>query len=393
MMLKSRFLAGLYRRCPSPLSASARCVLLGMLSVFTLFTACERRPLEVILDEAVAVRIVVRWQVNFIELYGNTPNGMTVMIWNAQGGAPIIRTTNADNITVQLEPGNYYMAIFNELAEDYSPYLRFYDADSYDRMALRATTFTVGGGSTPTRGDGTTYMYTPEDPRIAVALDTFDITPAMVMQDTTIFIPYEKFRDNGYVDYRESEYTYEIDEVPWPMTVDLYVNVRLKNRQSLKTINGSISGMADGFYMSRIIRTTETGTLRFDPERWDRNKYGEDEDKMGVISTRLASFGLPFGKELLAERDSADNIIKFSFTLTNDSTLNYTFKVGKDIRYITPEGEEARIRYRTDLQNLRLVLTLPDIIDLPDVNPTGGTGFDAHVDEWEDGGTLDLGGF
>lgn len=358
------------------------------LLLLTTVTACERRPLEVILDEKVRVRIVAKWEVNFTPLYGSVPNGMTVMIWGSKDTAPMIRTTNANNITVKLAPDTYRLIIFNELAEEYAPYVYFYDSNVYDDMMARAANYTTRAWDS-----GTEYMYAPEDPRIAVALDTFEITNEMVMRDTTMFVPYEVYRDDPTLAYRESERIYEIPEVPWPMTVDLYVRVRLKHRQSLKTIEGNISGMADGFFLSKIVRTTNPGILKFDPDNWDRNKYGEDADSMGLITTRVASFGLPYGKELVSERDSADNMLNFNLTLTNDSILNFSFKVGKDIRYITPEGVEARIRYRQDLQNLQLLVELPDIIDLPYVIPKGGTGFNAVVDEWEDGGTFDIGGF
>jgi len=74
--------------------------------------------------------------------------------------------------------------------------------------------------------------------------------------------------------------------------------------------------------------------------------------------------------------------------------LQFSYNVGKNITYITPTGEEARIRYREDLHNLRLEIDLSDVIILPPV-PGGdtGAGFDAKVDEWEDGGTIDMGGF
>ena len=87
------------------------------------------------------------------------------------------------------------------------------------------------------------------------------------------------------------------------------------------------------------------------------------------------------------------HILNFCLTLTNDSVVYYSYKVGKDIRYITPEGTEARIRYRRDLQHLQLEITLPEIVELPVVVPQGGAGFNAWVDEWEDGGTFDIGGF
>ena len=356
-----------------------------------LLAGCERRQLEVIVSETVRVKITVKWNVNFIPLYHHTPNGMTVMIWDAAGGAPIVRTTNDDHITVSLKPATYHMIVFNELADDYAPFMHFVDADSYERIAMRATTFTVA--STRAWDDGITYMHTPEDPRIAVALDTFEVTKEMVLRDTTILIPYDEYQEGGYADYRESEYVYSIDETPWPMSVDLFVKMRVKHRQSLKAVNGSISGLADGFYLSQIIRTSETGIIRFNPDDWERSKLGDDADSMGIVSTRIATFGLPYGKELLDNRVPSDNVLSLALQLTNDSVVYANFQVGKCIHYITPEGLEAQIRYRQDLQNLQLIINLPDTIFLPPLSPASGTGFDAKVDDWEDGGTWDIGGF
>ncbi len=363
--------------------------MLGVLALLFI-TSCERRPLEVLLDDRVRVRIVADWDVNYVALYGNRPNGMTVMLWGENSTAPIIRTTNANSLTVMLPQDTYRLIIFNELMEEYAPYVNFYEANSYDRMVVRSSSYVAPSRAWDT---GLEYMYTPEDPRITVALDTFTITPSMVLRDTTIFVPYEEYRDHGYSAYGDRDRYYEIPELPWPMTVDLYVRVKIKHRQSLKAIEGNITGLADGFYPAHIIRTSESGTLRFDPDNWDKTKFGAETDSMGIITTRLASFGLPYGKELIAERDSADNMLNFSLTLINDSVVNYSYKVGKDIRYITPEGVEARIRYRQDLRNLQLEIELPEIINLPPVFPKGGAGFDAWVDEWDDGGTFEIGGF
>lgn len=347
---------------------------------------CERRPLEVHLQETVSVRIVVKWQVNFVELYGSTPNGMTVMVWGSKSTTPIIRTTNSDHVTLKLEPDTYRMVIFNELMDDYAPYVGFFDVNSYDSISQRAAVYSA------TRAGGQ-WMYTPEDPRIAVAVDTFKVTPEMVLQDSTTFVPYEEYKENGYSSYKESEHVFEIPETPWPMTVDLYVQLKFRNRHSIRSVNGTISGLAEGFYLSRIVRTTESGIIRFNPDYWDRNKFGDEDDNLGVMTTRLATYGMPFGKELIEERAPADNILNLDIELYNDSVIHRTFEVGKLIHYIKPTGEEARIRYRQDLQHLRLIIELPDTIDLPYVLPPGGAGFDAVVDEWEDGGIFDIGGF
>lgn len=360
---------------------------LFLVVLLSVLGSCERRPLEVHLEEKVSVRIVMKWEVNFVELYGTKPNGMTVMLWGSKATAPIIKTTNSDYVIMKLEPDTYRMIIFNELAEDYLPYVSFYDANSYDSIAQRAARYNA------TRAGSTwSFMYTPEDPRIAVALDTIHITEEMVLQDVEMFVPYDEYKKNGYDSYKESERVFEIPEIPYPMTVDLYVQVKFRNRHSVRTVNGSISGMADGFYLSQIIRTKESGTLVFNPENWHRTRYGED-DNLGLVTTRLASYGLPFGKELLEERQPEDNVLTLSIELYNDSVINRSFNVGKHIHYITPEGKEARIRYRQDLQNLQLVIDLPDTIDLPYIIPPGGAGFDAYVDDWEDGGTFDIGGF
>jgi hypothetical protein len=236
-------------------------------------------------------------------------------------------------------------------------------------------------------------MFSPDDPRICVALDTLLITTEMLTRDTSIVIPYKEFINSGSDMAREGKLVYNIEEIAWPMTVDLYIKAYVKHRQSIKSIDGSISGLADGFRMSHINRTTETGALRFYPEMIEAVKVGEESDSLGLVTVKVPCFGLPYGKELLSERDSTDNVLNLQLTLTNDSVLSKRFNVGKFIRYITPEGQEARIRYRQDLQNLRLEIILPDVIDLPPLSPSAGAGFDARVDEWEDGGTFDLGGF
>ena len=149
--------------------------------------------------------------------------------------------------------------------------------------------------------------------------------------------------------------------------------------------------MADGFYISRISRTSDAGALRFYPEMFENFKIGEDADSMGLITIRVPCFGLPNGKELLAQRNDPDNVLTFHITLINDSIHHESFNVGKQIRYITPEGIEAQVRYRQDLRNLLLEIDLSETIVVPPVIVPTGAGFDAEVDDWEDGGTIDIG--
>ena len=346
--------------------------------------ACDRRELHVLLDEKVRVNIEVDWKINYETLYGDMPNGMTVMAWKEGSTQPIIKATNSTSVEMALTTGTYYLAVFNELREEYSPKLKFDEFSNYDEMTVRANSYQSSGWD-----EGVRYMFSPDDPRICVALDTIQITTEMLTRDTSIVIPYEEFINAGSDMARESKLVYEIDEITWPMTVDLYIMAYVKHRQSIKSIDGSISGLANGFRMSHINRTTETGALRFYPEMIEAVQVGEESDSLGLVTVKVPCFGLPYGKELLDQRKASDNVLTFYFTLINDSIYQQSFDVGKLIRYITPEGKEAEIRYRQDLRNLRLELDLGETIPVP--RAYNAAGFDAKVDDWEDGGTIDIG--
>ena len=366
--------------------------------------ACERRPLEVIVGEKVRVRLVIDWRfyftTNFDEqisvgdneyidsaaynYYGGVPNGMTVMLWGQNTGDRIYQAVNGHTVSLNLRPDVYKLIIFSNTESEYL-YMGLQDRESFDDVTMRLYRYASRNGS----GD---YIWYP-DP-IGVAIDTFEITKEMVVQDTTVFMPYETYIGGNYERETVSEKYFEIPERATPMTVTLYIKAKVKHRQSMKGIEASISGMADGFYLSRINRTRETGTIELDPNGWEFLTYGEEQDSMGLIVNKTATFGLPYGKELLAERDSADNVLSFRITLANDSVQQCSFRVGKNITYLTPEGREAQVRYRQDLHDLRLEIDLSDVIVMPPIaNARAGAGFDAVVVDWEDGGTIEVGGF
>ncbi|MBQ9665940.1 MAG: DUF5119 domain-containing protein [Bacteroidaceae bacterium] len=358
--------------------------LIGLL--LTLLASCERRPLELEVEEDVRVKLLVKWKVAFEFIYGIEPTGMTVMLWGDNAAAPQVEISNSDSVLLKLEPDRYRMIIFNQTFSEF-PYLGFYDTSRFDSIAARSLSYTTRAWNS-----GTTNLYYP-DP-MAVAVDSFTISKDMVHQDSTIFVNYNDYVEDKSSIYSERIRYYEIPETPYPMTVTLFVKAKVKRRQSIKSIEASLSGLAEGFYMSKVNRTREGGTMELNDERWKRYTYGEEEDSMGYIVAEMPSFGLPYGKELRAERDSLDNVLKFHFTLIDGETLDLTYHVGKDIQYITPDGEEAQIRYREDLYNLKLEVDLTDVMVMPYKPPVqSGAGFNAEVAEWEEGPVIDLGTF
>lgn len=359
------------------------CLLLSLMCL----CACSRRPLEVILDEEVSLQLIIDWKVNHAEIYKQNPNGMTVIVWGSDGNTAKIASVNSDRVTMNLTPDTYKLIVHNETVQEF-PYQSFVDYHDYDNIAMRSNHYT-----TKAWDDGIDYMQYP-DP-IGVTASEFVVTDNMVEGDSITFVYYDDWIENGPDYYKRPPRLYTIQEVAWPMTVNLSIKAKVKRPQGISTIEGSISGMAEGFYLSRVNRTSENSTLRLindNSHRWSLETCGEKQDSTGYIRFSIPTFGLPYGKELLEQRQEADNVLTLHVTLTDGTVIDKTYDVGKQIRYITPEGREAEIRYRQDLHNLALVLDLSDEIVLPPSQAQDASGFDADVDKWDDE-EVDMGGF
>lgn len=350
-----------------------------VLAVLCVLTACERRPLEVYTEDVAAINVEIDWMKNF----GMVPSGMTLMVYDDQGD--IIRNIISNNVTRQtlyLPLGTYYMTIFNHSYEEFGS-MHFNDLNLHHSAAARANPLRSHALTYWEQPTGGTYMQDPED--IAVATDTIVVTDEMLAGQQYRFADY---RDRASL-FPDTTVTV-FPEDPYPMTVTLYVKAKIKRRQSVKAITANVSGMADGFYLNRIDRTAEDGTLYLDD--WKMQKYGEDHDSLGLITTQIATFGMPHGKELSTERDSTDNVLTFHLDLTDGDVQDVSFNVGRDVRYIYPSGREAQVRRREDLYDLKIEIDLSEVIIAPPKPPvTTGAGFDAWVDPWEDGGTIEFG--
>ncbi len=341
-------------------------------------TSCERRPLEVVLEPKARVVVELDW----LDQFGKQPNGMLMLIYDETDA--LIRsvgpTNEVNRQALDLDVGTYRMIFVSYPDQETAAFSHLDDHYWADERSVDLR------GHTYTYWETMRYKEPPEE--IGAATDTITITEEMIREGLQ-FIDY---RDRFKYDSESRIYTFY--EVPDPMTVRLNIRAKIKRRQCVKSIEASISGMADGYYPSRIIRTQESACLYLGNDNWNRERFGEEKDSMGYIIAQIDCFGLPYGKEELENREPEDNILTFHLTLTNDSVQDVSFPVGKEIEYINREGKQARIRERKDLHDLRIVLDLTDTIVVPPTpNTRTGTGFDAVVDDWEWGGTFDNGGF
>ena len=344
--------------------------------VCLLLSSCVRRPLEVYFQKKVNVRINVDWMKN----YGYRPSSMTLVLYNENDSLyrSLPPTSNVDYQNVSLEPGIYKLIVFNQTYDEF-PSIYFRDWQNHNEFSARAKPITTRASR---RWDANIqYMCDPDN--IGVAVDRFTITQEMTEDDYLTFVDYRQ-RNNI-----PDTIHYVFNEVVNPMITQLNVRVMVKGFSSMRSVEANISGMADGFYMSRVDRTQETGILLLD--NWKATPI-EGEDDKGWVTTSIATFGLPFGKERVANRDSTDNVLQMGFLLQDGTVKTFSYNVGKIMKYLTPSGDA--LSKAELLKHIVVEIVLDDPLNTPDLPPVDpkdqqASGFEAHVDDWEFGGTIE----
>lgn len=343
-----------------------------LVALLLVFTSCERRELEIYNTDKVLVRIDVDWMKSF----GIMPTGMTLMLYQDGDQLTLSRITNdVTSQQVQLTPGVYKLIIFNQSYDEFGS-MHFENLNSHDKAAARAENITTRANRTWDKD--VVYITDPED--IGVAVDTFEITEEMLERQLTFY----NWKMHDKVTSTTDVYVY--NEVPDPMTTVLHVKANVRGARNIAGMEASISGMADGFYLSKVDRTTETGTMFLN--QW-KFKAATDSTDYGVVSTSIPCFGLPYGKETVAARDSTDNVLELNFFLTDGTEYHRTFNVGKIMKYLTPSGDA--LTKAEVLKHIIVEIYIEEVIDIPDVDPSKtASGFDAEVDDWDFGGTFEF---
>ena len=352
--------------------------LIALTCVMALCTACDRYEIELYYTGKADVRVNIDWETRF----GEKPTGMTIML--AKDGDSITFTDISnfvDYYDLELEPGTYKMLIFNRTSGEFGS-MRFFqmksftDAFAYAQQLQRTTEFWDVNVS---------YLREPES--IGCVVDTFTVVPEMT-DGNFRFVPWRDWKG----DLRE---TLTLNEIVDPMTTELYVRVKVIGYKYMASVIGNISGMADGFLLTQAWRRAQTGYHLLDA--WESAPAPAESDStisVGYITTRINTFGLPHGRELLSQRDPNNNLLTLCFTLINGSQHVFRYPVGKHIKYKT--ADENGYFSKTDVTlELELLLeapffTNPEVPNLPYAQPIGTGAFDAEVADWGDEENIDI---
>ena len=343
-----------------------------------LLTSCQREPLELYHDGRAEVDLTYDW----ISRFGEQPEGMTLML--ARNGDSISYydvTHRVDETTMRLQAGEYRLTVMNKTFGEYGT-MRFYNRNSHDGLYAQSNTYYVQ--SDAFWDNGRTYLQEPE--KIGVAIDTF-MVPRTVDQLT-----FYDYRDNSLVD----TIRLKRHETVYPMTTTLRVRVMVRGISYMRSMEGYITGMADGFLLNTRWRRREVGTIKLD--NWERD-YSEEArrkeegtdlgNNVGFMVCNVETFGLPHGRELLKWRTPESNYINLHFTLIDGRTKDFPYQVGTCIRY---EGDDGTLNafYQADV-SLRLDLEIDTknfgdngVPIMPYAQPEGSGQFDAQVADWGD---------
>lgn len=350
--------------------------LLSVLLVsMAVLTACgpdsfgDRRDMYGISTRSPRVRLDVDWMSRF----GKRPTGMTVMMSGEDKKCRTETTNDVDGTELRLDKGKYGVLVYNLSPDEYGS-LDFYKTDSFDSLYVRLTPITR-----PNRAwDDSMHYLGPPEP-LAIARDTIEITDSMVETYNRI----ARLSDSGHRD----TLVYHFLEKPQPVMTTLTVTVRVKGLKYASSLEGNITGMADGYHMMPAKSTDGECNMLLDDWKFHTDSIDPD---YGIATTSAITFGLPNCKCDLAKRDSTDTWVTLHFKLVDGKTeITLKYPVGKDFKYIIHDS--GHMEYTTEL-TLNLDLSIHYEPELPKVTPSGDSksGFDAHVDDWDDGGTSDI---
>jgi len=376
----------------------------------------EREPLEIYYEDMVQMRLDVDWMNHL----GERPETMTAMLTKDGDTFTDVRVTNdVDHVYYRLGEGTYNVMIFNYAFDDYAT-MRFEDKESYGNITARANDLTTHMNEAWERG--VIYMRNPS--AIGVAVDTFTITRDDIEAQ------------RHFIDYRDREKPDTISlvrrETVYDMTCLLNVYVRTNGLRYMRSVEGAVTGLADGFRLSTTDRNTEHGPVYLDTwfyrtgtqvemlSNFRRTRAGsEDNDTTIVINpdtlyqddgqvhdwicTRVPTFGLPHGDENPALRAPGTHMLTLHFTLIDGSTRTYIYDVSRYIRYrenidgLSGSRQSVNSNNNRSIQlDLDLIVDLPlDFPDLPyvpdpddpDKDPSM---FDVIVDPWETKDPVDV---
>lgn len=352
-------------------------IMMTLTTLVTIAASCHRRPLYIADDPGVKVIVKVMWEV---EVYpeGIKPNGITMYFFRNGQFYRSETTANVDSCAVQLEPGRYRLYMISQSSEEFGQ-MEFFDMNSWDKARVSAM---ETKSKWYAKAEGETLIGNPEL-MVAGVSEEFEVTEEM--EEEYRRYHYRPFADDQE-DGSDSEYTrthyYTIRVPVYPKNIvsQFWVTIYSDNADVLRSVRASTTGMARTFMLTEDKTGDEEGTQLI--SEWSLT-MDDAFTRVGHIDGKITTFGFPRGEQPSPLRDSTLNV---STLLVDNSTVeHYVFNVGDKIT-----SEDPPMGYRNLYRLIFGSVEQPEIHP-PDVGPGGEIGgFDATVEDWEEGDEVEV---
>ncbi len=341
--------------------------LLYFILIISACVACHRRPIQYGYTPYAKVLFIFDWS-NMPE----APEGLSVYCYPRTGGDPIIRmTNNIEQTSVSLIPGTYDILVFNRVTTGFGS-LAFAGMDKFETAQVQTAEtskrwYTKAPVSHLTR--------TPEDFAASTQTD-------YVAKRTKIYEP-DKYANININDIISDTLYFK----PTLITHTTHITIQTKNMKELAGGNfarGVNTNFALGYNFATQFNTS-TPCQHF-VENWKSTFYpGSTGD--GEIVATFNSFGFP--KAETKTRVNSDDEPPVAPITDWRGILDLELALRGNIKYEDGNVYDTTLTIVQDPNKLDLmpvIYLIPennDTIVLPEVDDTGGNGFDVTVEDWD----------
>lgn len=303
-------------------------------------------------------RSQVYLDVDWSGYHKSLPTGMTVICHHQDTGEKVqVIDNNTDRVTPHLSPGRHWATVFSLTEQEYN-YIGFRGLESAETAEAYIRE----------ERDPKWYQSRAED-------DGFVARHPEWLAVDTIMTDHVKFTEQGA----------KVIGTLYPRNIiyTLHVEIHTENIGNVKSARGAISGFASGRRLASDMPNdnTLTATHLIESDDWTRTRTSVNPDK-GIVKCDIRCFGLPSNHSGTPE----ENILEFQALLSDGKTvLKYEIPVGNlIISKDRPTGGRG--------ENLDLYLKIHLDPPVPPGNSDGtGSGFDASIEDWDEGEDIDIG--
>lgn len=336
-----------------------------------LLAGCERRPLEEFYTPTCKVVFRVDWS-----KFPEVPTGMTMYFFREGDEAPrVVTTSEVRETSVNLEAGNYRMFFINQSPGEFGS-VSFVNMNLFEDSGARLEEI-------PSTWFGRTSDPVGHDPENIGEADLgyFSITEEDVERYQGAYKEWNGDRSSSAAAQKVELTTRSIQLEAGNVVSEFWVTIYAERADVLYSVRAAITGMAMdyGLTQGRTLHSTATQLM----ENWTLT-MDDEINRVGHLDGIIPTFGLPDGVTQTAGRDSSLNVAAL---LLDKSVYDYKFSVGDKIEVLP-----GRPGYKYLLRLVFGSVSSP-AVEFPDIPLEGriSSGFDAIVEDWEDGGTVDIG--